>query len=197
MINKIEAATGRTWTEKQSAIWLSALKDLPIGAVEIGYKKWLATYEGGWPMPATVRRLATEALSGVVTGVSDAWEPLLRCVRRFGCYGKPEAKRLIPPLVWRALGGDVGWDHLCEMEAGQRSVYAAQFRQRYQELIDQEQRTRALPEALRPRINNEPIAAIEGRPAVPMPRLKSPEDVEDRVAMERARQLKLTGEGVK
>lgn len=193
IVEQVEAATGRKWTEQQTAIWLSVLSDLPIDAVNAGYKKWSATFEGGWPMPATIRRLAIETMGGQITSVSDAWEPLLRCVRRFGYYGKAEAKAVIPPLVWRALGGDVGWDHLCEMEAGQRATYAAQFRQRYQELHDQEQRARALPEHLRPRINNEPVSRLDS-PPVPMPKLKSPEDFRHNDNSERERQFNLLRE---
>ena len=67
-------------------------------------------------------------------------------------WSRDEAKRVIPPPVWQALGGDPGWSWICDMTPDQRPAFAAQFRDRYRELAEREQRQQRLPEDLRPAI---------------------------------------------
>ena len=132
-------------------VWFDALADLPIGALRTAIEIFIRDGDD-WPTPAKLRRLAVEARDGEARSHADVWPRVLKALRHFGQYRAAAARDAIPATVWQAIGAEAGWQHLCDMREDQRSTFAAQFRERYRDLDQREQRHRRLPASLRPRL---------------------------------------------
>jgi hypothetical protein len=179
---QLTAAVGKAFSADEIAAWYGLLNDIDDAALEAGFGRACRECEG-FPSVALIRRFACDLQHGEQSSIPDVWPKVLEAIRYFGFYGKAGARNAIPANVWKALGGDVGWEHLCEMEADQRTAFAAQFRERYREIREREQRDRRLPEHLRPRIDNTPVRGLpeRGLPeplALPAPDQPTAEQVE-------------------
>lgn len=171
------AATGTKMAPQDIETWRRLLTDIPDEALRRAMTRACCECKA-FPTVALIRELAAEEQHGITGTNADVWPHVIKAVRHFGLYGKERAKEAIPPLVWRALGGDVGWEWLCDMEPRERTTAASQFRDRYRELKAAEDRDRRLPQSLRPRIDNDPVRGI------PEPKAKSIEHVEEPVPLQ-------------
>lgn len=172
------AATGHKLDDDSIESWRLLLSDIPDSSLTRAMKRAACECKA-FPSVALIREYAADAQHGVPSDNADVWPKVLEAVRYFGYVGRDRAKTKIPHLVWKALGGDIGWEHLCEMEADQRATFAAQFRDRYRELKSSETRDRRLPEALRPRIDNTPVKGLpEPAKALPAPEPPQPTEAE-------------------
>lgn len=172
LIGALMAATGAKLSVTDIEAWRRLLADLPDKELAAALTR-AACECVAFPSVALIRRLAGEAAHGRTEMPGEAWERVLRCVRTFGFYQREKAREELGPLAWAACGGDVGWEHLCDMETDQRTHYAAQFRQRWEAGAGEESRVRALPASLVPRVNNQPVREIPEAPpqrkALPAP----------------------------
>ena len=187
------AATGHKLDDDSIESWRVLLSDIPDSALSKAMKRAACECKA-FPSVALIREYAADAQHGVPSDNADVWPKVLEAVRYFGYVGRDRAKAKIPPLVWKALGGDIGWEHLCEMEADQRATFAAQFRERYRELKASETRDRRLPDSLRPRIDNTPVKGLpEPKAALPAPEpTMPPTDAEMQEAWDRMERAKLS-----
>lgn len=178
---QLTAGTGKGFSSDEIEAWFNLLSDVPDASLEVGFARAARECEA-FPTVALIRRLAAEAEHGKTSSSADVWKSVLAAVRRFGIYQKAEAREHLGPMVWQAVGGNTGWEHLCDMEADQRTHFAAQVRQRWEQLSSEETKNRALPEEYRPRIDNTPVQGVLEQPkpsrALPSPPQPTPEQIE-------------------
>lgn len=179
-------ATNHKMDAKGIEVWRRILADIDDASLSRAFHRAACECKG-WPTPALIREYAAAVECGEVATLQDVWPSVLKAVRHFGIYGKAEAKKAIPADVWKCLGGNVGWEWLCEMEPDQRAAYAAQFRDRYREHKAREERDRRLPESLRPRIDNTPVRGLPEPKPEPLALPAPPQPSADQVAAAKLR----------
>ena len=163
LMGHLISATGKKMATKEVESWRRLLSDIPDEHLKSAILRAACECEA-FPSVALIRRLAAESRYGATPTSAVAWERVLSAVRRHGIYEPEKAREFVGLLAWRAAGGDQGWRHLCDMEADQRTHFAAQFAKRWDQLATTVEKRRALPARLRPKID-----------AVPAPKLPEPE----------------------
>jgi hypothetical protein len=138
--------------EQAIALWYNQLQDLPYNVAEVVLNKWVATNKWS-PSIADIR----EQVAGLTKGESktwgEAWDEVIRLVRRYGSYDEGQALASMDEVTRRAVKG-VGWKNICFSE--NISVERANFRMAYEQIAEREKTDAQLPPQLRRLINNMP-----------------------------------------
>ncbi len=149
---KIE--TRRDFDELAVKVWFDGLQDLPTEAVRIAAKRFVIE-DGEWLTLAKIRRLAMEHIHGKLLDHGDAFELVMKAVRCMGSYDSANAMAAMPPIVRLAILQCGGFGVFCDSPPNERNTLRAQFRMVFQDIAEREEKFRALPEAIRPRLANE------------------------------------------
>lgn len=123
--------------------YVEMLKDIPLDVLDAAIRQVLAENKF-FPSIAELREKAlalSHPASQHMTGY-EAWETVMRELRRVGVYGQP---RFDDPLITRAVEC-IGWFELCNSEMA--GVDRAHFAKIYDQLVQREKsEARLLPEA--------------------------------------------------
>lgn len=149
----LEAGIGKSLSGKQLEVWFNCLSDLPIESLETAITRYLCEGDD-WPSIAKIRKLAGAAMHGECILFGESFDRMISAVRHFGFYDEQKARENLDDLTWRTIKSLGGWEAVCDSPTDQRSTLRAQFRMVYESLRDREEKHRALPEAVRPRIEN-------------------------------------------
>ena len=149
----LETGIGKVMTDKQIEVWYQCLKDLPVPALQTAITRYLCEGDD-WPSIAKIRKLAGAAMHGECISFGEAFDRMISAVHLFGFYDEQKAREKLDDLTWRTIQSLGGWEAVCDSPTDQRSTLRAQFRMVYELLRDREEKHRALPEAVRPRIEN-------------------------------------------
>jgi hypothetical protein len=149
----LEAGIGKSLIGEQVKVWFDCLSDLPIEALQTGIKLYLCQGDD-WPSIAKIRKLASSAMHGECLSFGEAFDLMISAVRKHGFYDEPAAREKLDDLTWQAVRGLGGWEAACDSPVDQRATMRAQFRMIYEGLRSREESHRALPEGLRPSIEN-------------------------------------------
>jgi hypothetical protein len=133
----------------QREIWFRCLSDLPAEAVNRGIIAYLCEGDD-WPTVAKIRKLATEQVQGLIEAHSTAFDGVMKAVRRFGTYQKPEGLASLTERERAAVEGTGGWQRFCDCPPDERGTLSAQFRMAWTEAATTEKRLANLPESVRP-----------------------------------------------
>lgn len=156
----ISSSTNKKFTDAETEFWYTSFSDLPAEFVEQAFTCFVLAGDD-WPTIAKIRKLAGSAMHGECLTFGEAFDRMLSAVRHYGRYDVPTARKSLDDLTWRTVQSLGGWEAVCETPTNQLSTLRAQFRMVYESLRDREERHRALPEAVRPRIENPKQLKIE------------------------------------
>lgn len=130
-------------------LWQIMLKDDDYEQVSIALYKHISISEFP-PSIADIRKaLAETTKSKVITG-GEAWEEVLRLMRKYGSYRESEAMENTSPLVASCIRQIGGFRHLCLSEDGM--VDRAHFLKIFEIIKVREQEDRVLPNSLKSKI---------------------------------------------
>jgi len=158
------AAVGRSLDAEGWIMWHKLLGDLPLPDLDQAIARWLTEFDSGFPSIAAIRKLASDHRHGTLLGSDEAFWLVIQALQKHSPYYAPhEFRRALPALVCQALDSCGGPSWIADLATDNRTICAAQFRRAYEAIADRVDRTRRLPESLRPRIAN---AAPTSAPAV-------------------------------
>lgn len=146
----IESGTGHRFDEMKLEVWFDVLGDIPADSVKAAARRCLQEFEGGWPQPATIRRMAIEFGQGVIDGADQAWERVVSAVRSFGSYQPQEGMKSLDELTQSAVRACGGFLWACEINPANRQILASQFRKAYEAAAERKQRGRQLTDDVKP-----------------------------------------------
>ena len=144
--------------EQAIALWYNQLKDLPYSVAEVTLNKWVATNKWS-PSIAEIREQAAGLQRGTVKDWGDAWQDVLRAIRRYGSYDELSGLASLDEIT-RQAAKRVGWRTMCMSE--NISVERANFRMIYEQLADRQKQDAQLPPQLKELINKMPLLIGEG-----------------------------------
>ncbi len=147
----LQICSDREFDDHALNVWFDALKDLSADAVQTAAKRFVLE-DGERLTVAKIRRLATEAIHGKLPGHGDAFEVVMRAVRRLGSYDSERAMAALPPIVQTAVRQCGGFSVFCDSPPNERNTLRAQFRMAFEDIARREEMFRALPERIRPRL---------------------------------------------
>ena len=152
-LNVLQAGIGKAMSPEKIEVFYQCLKDLPLSALQTAITRYLCEGDD-WPSIAKIRKLAGSAMYGECLSFSESFDQMLSAVRKHGFYDQQMARARLDDLTWRKVQGLGGWEAMCDSPIDQRATLRAQFRMTYEGLREREEKHRALPEAVRPRIEN-------------------------------------------
>ena len=139
-------------------LWFRQLCDIPYEIAEAVLNKWVATNKWS-PTIADIRELAVEMKTGTSIEWGEAWETVMRAVRKFGYYQKADALDSLDDITRRCVER-VGWNDICMSE--NIAVERANFRMIYEREIERQKREAQIPQAMRERIEQIQVKMIGG-----------------------------------
>ncbi len=117
-------------------LWFFQLQDIPYQVAEISLNKWVSLNKWS-PSIADIREMATSISHGELPSWGDAWEEVLRAIRKYGSYRPVEAMNSLSPLARKATER-IGFRNLCISE--NISADRANFRMIYEQLAEREKK---------------------------------------------------------
>jgi hypothetical protein len=147
------AALGRSLDAEGWIMWHRLLGDLPLPDLDHAIARWLTETDSGFPSIAAIRKLASDHRHGTLLGSDEAFWLVIQALQKHSAYYAPrEFCRALPPLVCQAVDSCGGPAWIADLQSDNRTTYSAQFRRAYEAIADRTERTRRLPESLRPQI---------------------------------------------
>ena len=143
--------------DKAMELWFGQLQDIPFQVAEAGLNKWVSLNKWS-PSIADIREMACGITRGDMPDWSDAWEEVLRAIRKYGSYRPQEALESLSPLARKATDR-IGFLNICQSE--NPSADRANFRMIYEQLADRAKKDALIPEPLKNLISTMQINAIE------------------------------------
>ncbi|HEV7999128.1 MAG TPA: hypothetical protein VGP63_04560 [Planctomycetaceae bacterium] len=155
------AALGRSLDAEGWIMWHKLLCDLPLPNLDYAIARWLTEVDSGFPSIAAIRKLAADHQHGTLLGADEAFWLVIQALQQHSPYYAPhEFRRALPALVCQALDSCGGPAWIADLATDNRTTYAAQFRRAYEAIAARAERSRILPESLRPRIAAETPTAM-------------------------------------
>lgn len=160
----LSAGVSRPMGAKQMEVYFDALSDFPADVLQVAAKRALQETEDNWlPAVGRIRRLATEAVLGVLPQAGPEWDAVLTAVRRFGHTRGADGMAGLSPLAQQAVKAVGGWVAICDSE--NIGILHSQFRAAYEGLAKRESELRRISPELRPAITAGPqVARIQSDP---------------------------------
>ena len=125
-------------------LWFRELEDIPYKVAEAALRKWVATNKWS-PSIAEIRELTTTIQYGEQLTWGEAWEKVMKAIRRYGSYGKTEALDSLDPLTRKCVE-NIGYLDLCMSE--NIMVERAHFQKIFEIYSKREQTDKRLPSSL-------------------------------------------------
>lgn len=144
-------------TQEAVKLWHVQLKDIPYEVAAAALQKWVATHKWS-PSIAEFRQEAMEITTGGIDDWSDAWEKVMKAVRRYGTWGTREALESFDDITREAVKR-IGFYNICMSD--NLTADRANFRGIYQGLAERKKQNDALPVSLRDYITKMQIGQIE------------------------------------
>lgn len=156
----------RTYYPKESILpnkeavqlWYRELQDIPFPVAEAVLRKWVST-EKWSPSIAEIREQAAAIQNGEIPDWGDAWEKVLKAIRKHGMYNVGKAMESFDPLTRQAVER-IGFRELCLSE--NISVDRANFRMVFETLQKREQTQQQLALPLRQTIAQIQMKNMDG-----------------------------------
>lgn len=126
-------------------IWYSLLQDIDYKVANAGIQKWMMTNPKA-PSIADIRSMTTEVVQGVSKEWGDAWEDVLKAIRRYGMYRSDEAMETFDEITKQCVQR-LGFKEICMSE----NIVAdrANFRMIYEQLTERKAKDDVLPQKLK------------------------------------------------
>lgn len=136
------AAAIRTFYPKENilpnkeamALWYRELQDLPFPVAEAALRKWVSTNKWS-PSIAELRETAATIQHGEIPEWGEAWEKVLKAIKKYGIYSIGPAMASFDPLTRKAVEC-IGFRDICMSE--NIAADRANFRMIYENLAERE-----------------------------------------------------------
>jgi hypothetical protein len=125
-------------TDAARETWYSLLRDLEYGPTVLAIQK-LAQTTSFSPSIAEIRTATAEIDLGPVPDYGQAWEEVMRVIKRYGYYRADQALEALTPLT-RTVVKRIGFEEICTTE--EIDTIRAQFRRIYEAEARREEQTR-------------------------------------------------------
>lgn len=122
-------------------LWFRELQDIPFPVAETALRKWVST-EKWSPSIAEMREMCAEIQFGTIPTWGEAWEQVMKAVRKYGVYRADAALASLDQMTRQAVE-QVGFYEICMSE--NIGVERANFRMVYESLADREKARQTLP----------------------------------------------------
>lgn len=145
--------------EQALELWYQQLKDIPYEMASAVLNKWVSTNKFA-PAIADIREQASAIRIGTAPEWGEAWESVMRAVRRYGIYQKEEALASLDDLT-RRCAERVGFRDICMSE--NIGIERASFRDIYNRETERRRRDAQVPEDVKKMIEKMSTILIEKR----------------------------------
>lgn len=122
-------------------LWFKQLNDIPYQIAEIALNKWVATNKWS-PTIADIREAATNVKCGDIPDWGEAWEKVLKAIRRYGMYNIGKAMDSFDELT-RECVKRLGFKEICMSENINQD--RANFRMIFEQLSSRKQLREQIP----------------------------------------------------
>lgn len=128
------------------AIWYNLLSDIPYPVASVALQRYMMTSK--WPPTiADIREEAMKVSQPEMIDSGEAWELVIKAVRKFGYYDQQGALNSLPPLV-REAAERFGFRELCDCNVENINTARAQFMRIYDQLVNRQRQDAVLPIAM-------------------------------------------------
>ena len=142
------------------ALWYQELQDIPYQVATAALRKWVGTNKWS-PSIAEIREVVAQVTNGEEMTWGEAWDTVLKAIRKYGSYGQVEAMKSLDPVTRRCLES-LGYINLCISE--NISVERANFRMIFDTFQKREQERRQLALPLQETIKSLQLKGVDGNP---------------------------------
>lgn len=139
-------------------LWYSQLCDIDYRIAEIVLQKWVANNKWS-PSIADIREQAVEVVKGRTKDWGEAWEEVLKNIRKFGYYRASEGLQAITDEVTRETVKRLGYTNICL--SSDITADRANFRMIYENLSERKKIDRQMPDKLLQLIQSIQIELLE------------------------------------
>lgn len=139
-------------------LWYRELQDIPYQVAEMALRKWVATNKWS-PSIAELREITAGIVNGETLTWGEAWENVLKAVRKHGSYGKREALASLDPLTRRCVE-NIGYMDICMSE--NIMVERAHFQKIFEIYAKRQQMDRQISQPLLQAINQVQLKGLDG-----------------------------------
>ena len=129
-------------------LWFNQLKDIPYDVAEISLNKWVSLNKWS-PSIADIREMSSTVTMGESPEWGEAWEQVLRAIRRYGSYNVAQALDSMDDLTRRTVER-LGFREICMSE--NIAVDRANFRMVYENLQNRQKENNKLSLELKKRL---------------------------------------------
>lgn len=126
-------------------LWYMQLQDIPYPVAEAGLNKWVATNKWS-PSIADLREITSGISRGEMPSWGDAWDEVMKAIRKYGMYEVDEAMKSLSPLARKATER-IGFRNICMSE--NVTTDRANFRMIYETLAEREKTDAQIPQNLK------------------------------------------------
>lgn len=131
--------------EASIPLWFNSLQDLPADVLNLAVDKWVALNK--WPPKVSeLRQMVAEISSPMPAGWGEAWETVIKAIRKHGIWGEKEALGSMDELTRRVVVS-MGFKTICMSE--NPVADRAHFQRIYEQLEKKQKENLALPENTR------------------------------------------------
>ncbi len=126
-------------------LWFHQLEDLPYDLVKLALEEWVSLNKWA-PTIADLREKAAEIKNGPGKTWGEAWEEVLKVIRRFGTYRADEALEALDEVTCQVVKR-IGYQNICQSE--NIAADRANFRMIYEQITERKkQEERIAPKML-------------------------------------------------
>lgn len=130
-------------------LWFRELQDIPADIADVVLRKWVSTNKWS-PSIAEIREMASTVVNGEAQTWGEAWETVIRAIKKYGSYRPKEALESLDPVTRKCVES-LGFRELCISENAMAD--RANFRMIYETMQKREQVNQQLALPLREAIN--------------------------------------------
>lgn len=123
-------------------LWFRQLEDIPYEVAEAALNRWVATNKWS-PSIAEIRETASSITQGDVLGWGEAWEKVMKAIRKYGYYHVAETLGELDDITRQAVKNIGGVRAICMSE--NITADRANFRTNYEALAQRKQKQDVLP----------------------------------------------------
>lgn len=145
-------------------IWYGLLSDLPYETANAAIQSYMLS-EIKPPTIADIRKAAAKVAAPELPTSGEAWQKVIKAVRRFGYYQQREALDSLDPLT-REAAERYGFRELCDINASDVGIARGQFMKIYDQIANRKKADAALPIGMHEeiaRLRAEAVARIEAK----------------------------------
>lgn len=138
-------------------LWYREVQDIPFPVAEAALRKWVSTNKWS-PSIADIREMTADIQHGEIPDWGEAWESVLKSIRKHGMYNIKGAMESLDPLTRQAVER-IGFRELCMSE--NIAVDRANFRMVFETLQKREKTKQQLALPLREAIDRIQLQSMD------------------------------------